>query len=274
MKIIRFLSEKNQVHYGIFERSEEKPDEDKNQAQIIEGNIFNQFLLTKKKIKVKKILPPVIPPNIIGIGLNYRKHADETGISYPEIPVLFLKATTAIIGPNTPIILPRSGPYEVDCEGELGVVIGKRAKNVSASDAMKVVFGFTCANDVSARDWQLKKQKKQWARGKSFDTFCPIGPFLVTKDEIKNPDNLQIQTKINEKLIQDSNTSDMIFNISTIISNISQSLTLLPGTLILTGTPHGVGFTRNPPLFLKEKDTVSVYIEKIGELKNMVQRET
>lgn len=274
MKIIRFLAENNQVRYGVFEWQEEKLEKNKKQALIIEGDIFDKFYLTKKKSTVTKILPPVIPPNIIGIGLNYRRHADETGISYPEIPIMFLKATTAVVGPYDPIILPRSGSEEVDCEGELGVIIGKRSKNVSVSEAMNVVFGFTCANDVSARDWQIRKQKKQWARGKSFDTFCPIGPFLVTKEEIKNPDNLQIKTRINEQIIQDSNTSDMIFNISYIISNISQSLTLLPGTLILTGTPHGVGFSRTPPLFLKENDTVRVFIEKIGELKNTVIMET
>jgi 2-keto-4-pentenoate hydratase/2-oxohepta-3-ene-1,7-dioic acid hydratase in catechol pathway len=239
----------------------------------IDGDIFNQFSLTKTRLKVIRLLPPVFPPNIIGIGLNYKKHADETGISYPEIPIMFLKATSAVVGPDDPIILPGSGPDEVDCEGELGVIIGKEAKNVSASEAMDVVFGFTCANDVSARDWQIRKQKKQWARGKSFDSFCPIGPVLVTRDDIKNPHNLQIQTRINGRLIQDSNTSDMIFDISTIISNISQSITLLPGTLILTGTPHGVGFTRKPPLFLKENDTVTIFIEKIGVLKNTVIKE-
>jgi 2-keto-4-pentenoate hydratase/2-oxohepta-3-ene-1,7-dioic acid hydratase in catechol pathway len=266
MKIIRFLSEKNQIHYGI-------PEGSKKKVRPIDGDIFGHFQPTGKRLTVKKILPPLIPPNIIGIGLNYRKHADETNIGYPEIPVMFLKATSAIIGPDDPIILPRSGPDEVDCEGELAVIIGKKVKNVNVNEAMEAVFGFTCANDVSARDWQIKKQKKQWARGKSFDSFCPIGPVLVTKEDIKNPNNLQIQTRINGQLMQDSNTSDMIFNISTIISHISQSLTLLPGTLILTGTPHGVGFTRTPPLFLKKNDLVSIFIEEIGELKNRVQGE-
>lgn len=274
MRVIRFLSEKNQIHYGIPGWSEEKKENKGKQAHKIEGDIFGQFSLTNTKLKVNRLLPPLIPPNIIGIGLNYRKHADETGISYPEIPIMFLKATSAVIGPDDPIMLPASGPDEVDCEGELGVIIGKRAKNITISEAMDVVFGFTCANDVSARDWQIRKQKKQWARGKSFDSFCPIGPVLVTKEEIKNPDNLRIQTRINKKLIQDSNTSDMIFDISTIISNISHSMTLLPGTLILTGTPHGVGFTRKPPLFLKENDTVTIFIEKIGVLKNRVIKET
>jgi 2-keto-4-pentenoate hydratase/2-oxohepta-3-ene-1,7-dioic acid hydratase in catechol pathway len=158
----------------------------------------------------------------------------------------------------------------VDYEAELAVVIGKKAKNVSPAEAMGYVLGYTCANDVSARDWQIRKQKNQWVRAKSFDSFCPLGPCLVTTDEIPDPHNLSIQSEINGKIYQDSNTSDMIFDVPTIVSDLSQSTTLFPGTVILTGTPHGVGFTRIPPVYLRPGDVVTIQIEKIGKLTNPV----
>jgi 2-keto-4-pentenoate hydratase/2-oxohepta-3-ene-1,7-dioic acid hydratase in catechol pathway len=187
--------------------------------------------------------------------------------------VLFLKATTSIAGPGDPIVLPAAGPGEVDFEAELAIVIGRKAKNVAPVKALDHVLGYTCANDVSARDWQIRKQKKQWARGKSFDTFCPVGPWIVTRDEIASPDNLRLRSLLNGETLQDSNTSDMIFDCARIVSDLSRSMTLLPGTLILTGTPEGVGFTRTPPLFLREGDRVSVVIEGIGELSNPVTLE-
>jgi 2-keto-4-pentenoate hydratase/2-oxohepta-3-ene-1,7-dioic acid hydratase in catechol pathway len=173
----------------------------------------------------------------------------------------------------SPIILPAAGPDNVDYEAELAVVIGRKVKNVSPSEAMDYVMGYMCANDVSARDWQIEKQKKQWARGKSFDTFCPLGPCLVTRDEIPDPQNLRIRALLNGRIVQDSSTSDMIFDIPAIISDLSRSMTLLPGTVILTGTPEGVGFTRQPPLYLQAGDTVTVTIEKIGQLTNPVRDE-
>jgi 2-keto-4-pentenoate hydratase/2-oxohepta-3-ene-1,7-dioic acid hydratase in catechol pathway len=161
----------------------------------------------------------------------------------------------------------------VDYEAELAVVIGKPAKNVTKDKAGDYILGYCCANDVSAREWQIKKQKKQWARGKSFDTFCPIGPCLVTRDEIPNPNGLRIQTEVNGTILQDSHTSDMIYDVPTLVSHLSQSMTLVPGTVILTGTPEGVGFTRKPPVFLREGDRVTVSIETIGRLTNPVARE-
>jgi 2-keto-4-pentenoate hydratase/2-oxohepta-3-ene-1,7-dioic acid hydratase in catechol pathway len=161
----------------------------------------------------------------------------------------------------------------VDYEAELAVVIGKQAKNVSPREAMDYIFGYTCANDVSARDWQFDKQKGQWARGKSFDTFCPLGPWIVTRDEIDNPNDLAIRAVLNGRTVQEARTSEMIFNIQTIISTLSRSMTLLPGTVILTGTPEGVGFTRQPPLFLQAGDVINVAIEKIGTLTNRVVKE-
>ncbi|MCK7507245.1 MAG: fumarylacetoacetate hydrolase family protein [Desulfobacterales bacterium] len=220
------------------------------------------------------MLPPVVPVNILALGINYKKHGDETAMSYPDQPILFIKATSSIIGHGESIVLPDAGADSVDYEAELAVLIGKKAKNISPHEAMDYMLGYTCANDVSARDWQFEKQKGQWARGKSFDTFCPLGPWIITKDEIGNPNDLGIRCLLNDQAVQESRTSEMIFNISDIISNLSRSMTLLPGTVILTGTPEGVGFTRQPPLFLRDGDVVSVEIEKIGTLTNRVVAET
>lgn len=267
MKLTRFLSENDQILYGVYEP--ELPET----AMIVKGDLFGDFDVTPESARIKHLLPPLLPCNILALGLNYRKHADETKTSYPANPVIFMKATTSVIGHMAPILLPMAGPEKVDYEAELAVIIGKKAKNISPSDAMNYILGYTCANDVSARDWQIEKQKKQWVRGKSFDTFCPLGPCLVTRDEIPDPHNLRIRTIINGITFQDSNTSDMIFNIPLVVSDLSRSMTLLPGTVILTGTPEGVGFTRQPPIFLKEGDMVTIAIEKIGQLTNPVKRE-
>ena len=267
MKIIRFVSSEQKVLYGTYSADH------LDCAKIIEGNIFGTCKITSQEIKIKKLLAPIIPINILALGINYKKHGDETAISYPEQPVLFLKATTSITGHEGPIILPAAGPDHVDYEAELAVVIGKKAKNVMPDEVMDYIMGYTCANDVSARDWQFEMQKGQWARGKSFDTFCPMGPWIVTKEEIEDPNNLSIRAILNGQTVQESRTSNMIFNIQQIVSNLSRSMTLLPGTVILTGTPEGVGFTRQPPLFLKTGDIVSIEIEKIGTLTNRVVRE-
>ena len=267
MKIIRFLSDENYEMCGLYE------PELVDQALVIRGDLFGDFEVTSKVAGVGTILPPIYPCNILALGLNYRQHADETSVSYPEIPILFLKATTSVIGHMSSILLPQAGPANVDYEAELAVIIGKTIKNVSRSEAMDCVWGYTCANDVSARDWQIDKQKKQWARGKSFDTFCPLGPYLVTRDEIPDPHNLRIRTVLNGKILQDANTYDMIFDVPAIISDLSRSMTLLPGTVVLTGTPEGVGFTRQPPIYLQDGDIVTIEIERIGQLTNPVKRE-
>jgi len=267
MRIIRFLAGDKRILYGAF--NQETPA----RARLIEGDIFGNYKITDQELPVAKLLAPVVPVNILALGINYKEHGDETGLSYPDQPILFIKATTSIIGHEWPIALPEAGPNHVDYEAELAVIIGRKAKNITPSEVMDYIFGYTCANDVSARDWQIDKQKKQWARGKSFDTFCPLGPWIVTKDEIADPDNLKIKTLLNGRALQDSTTAQMIFPIREIVSNLSMSLTLPPGTVILTGTPEGVGFTRRPPLFLQEGDMVSVEIEKIGTLTNKVTRE-
>ncbi|MDA8125371.1 MAG: fumarylacetoacetate hydrolase family protein [Deltaproteobacteria bacterium] len=267
MKLIRFVSETGEVQLGTYEP--DRPGE----TRLVTGDLFGALSLTDRWVRIGRLLPPVAPPNILCVGLNYRGHAEETKLRLPDVPVLFLKATTAAIAAGDAILLPSAGPDQVDYEAELAVVIGRRAKNISPEEALAYVLGYTCANDVSARDWQIQKQQKQWARGKSFDTFCPLGPCLVTKDEVVDPDRLRLRSILNGQVMQDDNTSDMIFNIRTLISGLSRSITLLPGTVILTGTPEGVGFTRQPPVFLREGDVIEIEIEGIGSLANPVRKE-
>ena len=214
----------------------------------------------------------ITPPSIFCIGLNYRQHAEETKAKLPQFPVVFMKSPGAVIGPGEPIILPRHlRSDQVDYEGELAIVIGKSCKNVSREDALDYVRGYTCANDVSARDWQKDWGGSQWCRGKTFDTFCPLGPQVVP---VSDPGNLRIRTIVSGEGLQDCRTSDMIFDVPALIEFLSGSTTLLPGTVILTGTPHGVGMARTPPRWLKAGDSVTVEIEKIGALTNPVVEES
>jgi 2-keto-4-pentenoate hydratase/2-oxohepta-3-ene-1,7-dioic acid hydratase in catechol pathway len=216
-------------------------------------------------VNPRKILPPVDPPMIFAIGLNYRSHAAETGKPIPEAPVVFAKATTSVIGPGEPILLPAAGPECVDYEVELAVVIGRRARNVKADQAHQYILGYTIANDVSARDWQ--QRLGQWVRAKSFDTFCPIGPCVETQ---LDPADLRLTATLNGEVVQDSRTSDLIFSVPRLIEFLSSDLTLLPGTLILTGTPSGVGVARKPQVFLRPGDAITCSVEGIGELTNPV----
>jgi 2-keto-4-pentenoate hydratase/2-oxohepta-3-ene-1,7-dioic acid hydratase in catechol pathway len=266
MKIIRYQTKQNEIYYASFQPN--------GVAVKIEGDIFSQFEVTDKIVKPHKLLAPVVPVNLLCIGLNYRRHAEEGKAPIPERPVLFIKATTTVQNPGDPIVLPRHlRSDEVDYECELAVVIGKRCKNVSRENALDHVLGYTCANDVSARDWQNKWGGSQWCRGKTFDTFAPLGPCLALKDEIPDPAKLKIKTILNGQVMQDWRTDDMIFDVPSLIVFLSGSTTLLPGTVILTGTPHGVGFARKPPLFLKPGDTVSIEIDRIGTLSNPVKVE-
>jgi 2-keto-4-pentenoate hydratase/2-oxohepta-3-ene-1,7-dioic acid hydratase in catechol pathway len=233
-----------------------------------------EIKITNERIDVLSILAPIEPKTIYGIGLNYRKHAEETGAKIPGHPIVFLKSPTAIQNPGGPIVLPRHLRSDrVDFEAELGVVIGYECKNVSRADAMNYVLGYTVVNDVSARDWQKDWGGSQWCRGKTFDTFCPLGPALVTPAGLKNPNDLAIRTRVNGVTMQQSNTRDMIFPIAELIEFLSGSTTLEPGTLILTGTPEGVGMGRKPPVYLKAGDVVECEIEGIGILRNPVVEE-
>jgi 2-keto-4-pentenoate hydratase/2-oxohepta-3-ene-1,7-dioic acid hydratase in catechol pathway len=261
MKIIRYEDPSGAFRYGC-EQSDGKIFE-------LGGDLFGSLQPTEKTAEIKRRLAPVAPSNLIGIGLNYRRHAEESGAKIPERPIVFIKLLNSLQNPGDPIELPSSS-QEVDYECELAVVIGKSCRNVTSENSLQYVLGYTCANDVSARDWQLKWGGGQWCRGKSFDTFCPLGPVLVTPDEIPNPNDLKIQTILNSDIVQDWNTNDMIFDVPALISFLSQDTTLIPGTVILTGTPHGVGMAAKPPRYLRPGDTVSISVEKIGSLTNPV----
>ena len=261
MRIVRFQDSSGCFH-GVLE------DE---MIEVLTGSPFESIERAGRSVALAdvKLLAPVAPPNILAIGLNYRSHADESEVAMPDHPLLFIKATTAVMGPGEAIVLPRTAPGEVDYEAELCIVIGKSAKNVRESEALDSVLGYTCGNDVSARDCQLRLDG-QWARGKSFDTFCPLGPWIETD---LNPDDLALSTCINGEVMQDSRTSCMVFDCRALTSFLSNSMTLAPGTVIMTGTPEGVGFARKPPVFLKPGDTVRVEVEGIGVLENPVVAE-
>jgi 2-keto-4-pentenoate hydratase/2-oxohepta-3-ene-1,7-dioic acid hydratase in catechol pathway len=267
MKIIRFLSDGGE-YFGRLH--------DDGIVTLLQGDLFTAGDLhdTGKPAAVEKLLAPIEPRDILCIGLNYKKHAAETGAEPPAHPVLFLKNSGALQNPGDPIVLPRRlRSDKVDYECELAVVIGRRCHNVARADAFAHVLGYTCANDVSARDWQKRGGGGQWCHGKSFATFCPLGPALVTTDEIPDPNRLAICTILNGQTMQDWNTSDMIFDVPRLVEFLSASMILEPGTVILTGTPHGVGFARTPPVFLRPGDSVSIEIEGIGRLTNPVIEE-
>ncbi len=209
------------------------------------------------------------PPKIVCLGLNYRDHAVESGAPIPKEPVLFSKYATSLIGHGQSIVLPPVS-HEVDYEAELVIVVGKEGRHLSADQAVQHVAGYTIGHDVSARDWQLKKDGKQWMVGKTFDTFAPTGPCLVTADEVPDPQNLGIRLRLNGQTMQDSTTRQMIFSVGITLAYLSQVFTLQVGDLIFTGTPPGVGFARKPPVFLKGGDVVEVEIEKLGVLRNPV----
>ena len=206
--------------------------------------------------------PLARPSKIVCVGLNYAKHAAESGMEVPQEPVLFFKATSAIVGPFDNIIIPK-GSTKTDWEVELAVVIGKTASYVSEKNAMNHIAGYLLHNDVSERSFQIERSG-QWVKGKSCDTFAPLGPFIATKDEITDPNNLNLWLKLNGKIMQNSSTSDFIFNIQHVVSYISQFMTLLPGDVISTGTPFGVGLGLTPPKYLKSGDIVELGIEHLG----------
>lgn len=264
MRVIRYLDSSHAVRYGVSQNNEP--------AFEAEGDLFDGTLrATPRRAEVTKILAPIDPPVLFCIGLNYRRHAAESNSPIPKFPIVFMKSPAAVQNPDDPIVLPRHlRSDEVDYECELAVVIGKKCKNVSKARALDYVLGYTCANDVSARDWQGRFGGSQWCRGKTFDTFAPLGPTLVLKDEIPDPSVLKIKTILNGKTMQDWTCGDMIFDVPTLIEFLSGSTTLLPGTVILTGTPQGVGFAQKPPLWLKHGDSVSIEIDQIGTLTNPV----
>lgn len=266
MQIIRYLDSSSREHYGA-----ETSD---GRCVRIEGDIFGRYRVTGETAEFRALLAPVVPRQILCVGLNYRQHAVESSARIPERPILFVKGVNALQHPGAPIELPRHlRSDEVDYECELAVVIGRACKNVKREHALEYVLGYTCANDVSARDHQLRLGGGQWCRGKFFDTFAPLGPRLVTPEDIPNPNALRISTLLNGVRVQDSNTADMIFDVPALIEYFSGSTTLLPGTVILTGTPQGVGMAAKPPRWLRHGDVVSIEIQNIGTLANPVIQE-
>ena len=216
------------------------------------------------------MLPIERPGKIVCVGLNYRDHAEEQGTALPEAPLLFAKWQNTLIGPGDPIVIP---PLVTKCdyEAELGVVIGSTVRNVSVENALEAVAGYVCVNDVSARNLQFADG--QWSRGKSPDTFCPVGPALVPRDDVPDPQALAIRAILNGETMQDSTTANMVFGVAHIIAYITQTITLEPGDLIATGTPAGVGTFRDPPVYMKPGDEITIEIEGIGSLTNPVTAE-
>jgi 2-keto-4-pentenoate hydratase/2-oxohepta-3-ene-1,7-dioic acid hydratase in catechol pathway len=231
-------------------------------GRMVEGVAF-------RADQVRLLAPILNPSKIVASGLNYLDHCREQNIEPPARPTIFTKFPSSLIGPDAPITWSPALTQQVDYEAELGVVIGKSAKNVSAANALNYVFGYTILNDVSARDLQFGDQ--QWIRGKSQDTFCPLGPAIVSKDEVGDPQNLHVRCRLNGQVMQDSNTREMIAGVARLIEFITEGITLLPGDVIATGTPHGVGVFRKPPVFMKPGDVVEVEIERLGRLANPVE---
>lgn len=266
MRIFRYLDQSGKMGFGRF-------DNEGNTYLILQKG-EGDFEATDQRITPFQFLTPIDFRCIYAVGLNYRAHAEETGLDIPKYPMVFMKAPTAAQNPGDPIVLPRYlRSDKVDFEAELGVVIGRPCKNVQPEEALSYVLGYVCANDVSARDWQKEKGGGQFCRGKTFDTFCPVGPCLATADEIPDPSKLTIRSFVNEDKMQESGTDDMIFDVPTLISFLSGSTTLLPGTLILTGTPSGVGEARDPKRYLVPGDEVTVEIDGVGILTNPVVEE-
>ena len=274
MKLIRF-GEKNKEKPGIQLDDDQRIDVS-SFVDDYDENFFYKIGIKKLRSWLNKnkekcpiidnnirIGPPISRPSkIVCVGLNYAKHAAESGMNIPDEPVLFFKSSSAITGPYDPIIIPKNSS-KTDWEVELAIVIGKRASYVSKEDALNYIAGYVLHNDVSEREFQIERSG-QWVKGKSCDSFAPIGPFIATADEIENPNNLNLWLKVNGEEMQNSNTSDFIFNIEEVVSYISQFMTLMPGDIISTGTPFGVGLGLNPPKYLKEGDIVELGIEGLG----------
>ena len=264
MRYIRFLSKNGSIISGIVNAD--------GRIEVIQGDVFGEHVCTGEKCTVediKEYMLPVDIPAIIALGGNYADHAKECKEEVPVLPLVFLKAVTSLTAHMSQIVLPEIAPSEVDYEAELGVIIGKRAKNITPEQAPAFIFGYTCVNDVSARDCQMRIDR-QWARGKSFDTFAPVGPVVETE---LDPDDVRVRLFLNGECMQDDSTRNLVCPVWDVVSYLSRNMTLLPGTLIITGTPSGVGFARKPQVFLRPDDKVVVEIEGVGRLENIVVAE-
>ena len=264
MRFGRFTADGGPPRYGIIEddRVFETPDPFAGKPE--KG--------TPHELADVKLLAPVDRPSkIICVGINYVPHMVEIGFDRPAEPVIFSKLTSALTGPNDPIVLPKAAPRKVDYEAELVIVIGRRGREIERGRALEHVAGYTVGNDVSARDWQLKKAGGQWLLGKSFDTFLPLGPWITTPDEFGDPAQRHVRCSVNGELLQDDVLSNLIFDFEDVIAYVSQVATLEAGDLIMTGTPGGVGQSRTPPRWLQEGDVVETSVDGIGTLRNQVR---
>ncbi|KAJ5638286.1 hypothetical protein N7490_008165 [Penicillium lividum] len=274
--LVRFLAKDGQVYYGDAVLPSGVTDLSKvTQAKVIQGDIFGQHRVTDKVADVRMLLSPLARKDIQTVrclGLNYEQHAKESNLPIPQYPVLFFKPITAIAGPadDIPVAQMAQEGEGLDYECELVIVIGKEARDVPESKALDYVLGYAVGNDVSHRDWQIKRGGGQWNLGKGFDGWAPFGPGIVSSKVISDPNALQISTKLNGKTVQSSSTKDMIFGVAKTIAFLSRGTTLLPGDLIFTGTPQGVGMGRKPALWLKNGDQVEVSLEGVGSCVNRV----
>ncbi|ORY66255.1 uncharacterized protein BCR38DRAFT_429705 [Pseudomassariella vexata] len=281
-RLVRFLARDGRVYYGdaILPRGVNDIAKTK-QARIVTGDIFGKHEVTERVADVRLLLAPLALEDVKTVrclGLNYEKHAHESGLPLPKYPVLFYKPITSLSGPFDPIPVHKMAQEELglDYECELVAIIGKPCADVPESKALDYVLGYAIGNDVSHRDWQIKRGGGQWSLGKGFDGWAPYGPGIVSSELIKDPQTLKISTKLNGKTVQESNTADMIFNVKQTIAFLSRGTTLLPGDVIFTGTPSGVGMGREPKLWLKDRDVVEVGLEGVGTCTNKVEfgRET
>lgn len=276
-RLIRFLAKDGRIYYGDAILPTGVTDLGKTtQARIIKGDIFGQHYVTDQIAGVRSILAPLARDDartVRCLGLNYEQHAKETNMPKPTYPILFIKPVTALTGPfdAIPVAALAQELEGLDYECELVAVIGKEAKDVPESKALDYVLGYAVGDDISHREWQLKRGGGQWSLGKGFDGWAPFGPGIVSSSIIKDPQALRIFTKVNGETVQDSSTTDMIFGVAETIAFLSQGTTLLPGDLIFTGTPQGVGAGRNPPLWLKDGDVVEVGLEGVGSCVNNVE---
>ena len=272
MKLVTYSVDGGETRVGSLEGEEIRPLAHEDMIEFIEYGGSPEPGEDTVPLGEARIYAPIAgPEKVIGIGLNYEDHAAETGADIPEKPIVFAKYANTVIGPGEPIRIPPI-TEQADYEAELAVVIGKAARNVSEAEALDYVFGYTNANDVSSRDLQFS-EGGQWTRSKSIDTFCPLGPYIATRDEIEDPQDLSIRCLLNGEVMQDGNTSRMIFSVAQLVSFLSQGMTLVPGDVIVTGTPPGVGSARDPQVWLKDGDEVTIEIEGLGSLTNPVRSE-
>lgn len=276
-RLVRFLAKDGRVYYGdALLPAGETNIAKARRARIVTGDIFGKHEVTDQVADVRLLLAPLAPEDVKTVrclGLNYEKHAIESNLPIPKYPVLFYKPLTSLAGPSDPIPVHHMAQEGegLDYECELVAVIGKKCADVPESEALKYVLGYAIGNDVSHRDWQIQRGGGQWSLGKGFDGWAPYGPGIVSSELIKDPQTLNISTKLNGKTVQESNTADMIFSVKKTIAFLSRGTTLLPGDLIFTGTPSGVGMGRNPKLWLKDGDVVEVSLEQVGTCTNTVE---